>query len=278
MIHKRGVAAVTTLGIGSALLLLGGRAFRERALRARWHELQTGMDAGRFEPSMVEGLPAPAQRYLLHAIAPGAPLAFSLTTSMKGTIQLQPGAAPLPMEAQAVIAPPRGFIWRARAGRGLMRVSGHDSYFQGKGEMHWSLYGFVPVAKAGGPDVTRSAAGRLAAEATMVPAALLPQHGAEWEAEDDTTARVRLTVGEETATVTVAIDGDGRLQRVSLMRWADDVGQGAPGYSRFDVCDFTDERTFGGYTIPTRFRAGWRVGDPDEFPFFVAAIDQAAYH
>jgi hypothetical protein len=277
MWHKRGVAAVTTVGIGSALLVLGGRAFRERRLRARWRDLRAASEERRFEPSMVEGLPEPARRYLLRAIADGTPLAFSLTTSMKGTIQLQPGGAPVPMEAHAVIAPPRGFIWRARAGRGAMRVSGHDSYYLGQGEMHWALYGFVPVARAGGIDVTRSAAGRLAAEAAMVPAALLPHRGAEWEAVDDATARVRLTVGEEASTLTLTIDAEGRLQRVSLMRWADNVGQGVAGYSRFDICDFTDERTFGGYTIPTRFRAGWRIGDPDEFPFFVAAIDSAEF-
>jgi hypothetical protein len=226
---------------------------------------------------MVEGLPEPARRYLLRAIAPGTPLAFSLTTAMRGTIQLQPGAAPVPMEAQAVIAPPRGFVWRARAGRGAMRVSGHDSYYEGQGEMHWALFGFVPVARAGGPDVTRSAAGRLAAEATLVPASLLPHRGAAWEAVDETSARVRLIVGDETSSIAVDVDDEGRLRRVSLMRWADDVGGGVPGYSRFDVCDFADERTFGGYTIPTRFRAGWRLGDPDEFAFFEATITQAEF-
>jgi hypothetical protein len=276
MANRRGMAAAT-VGLGGALFVLGGRAFRERRLRARWHDLRTPRAAGRFEPAAVEGLPGPARRYLLRAIAPGTPLATSLTASMKGTIQLQRGAPPFPMEAQAVIAPPRGFIWRARAGRGAMRVSGHDSYYEGRGEMHWALYGVVPVARAGGADVTRSAAGRLAAEATMVPAALLPGGGAEWEAVDEATARVRLTVGEETSTTTVVVDAEGRLQRVSLSRWADDAGQGVPGYSRFDVCDFADERTFGGYTIPTRFRAGWRLGDPDEFSFFVATITQAEY-
>ena len=40
---------------------------------------------------------------------------------------------------------------------------------------------------------------------------------------------------------------------------------------------FEAERTFGGFTIPTRFRAGWRLGEAGEFPFFHATIEGARY-
>jgi hypothetical protein len=36
---------------------------------------------------------------------------------------------------------------------------------------------------------------------------------------------------------------------------------------------FGEERTIDGVTLPTRFRAGWRLGEPDAFPFFEARLD-----
>lgn len=58
------------------------------------------------------------------------------------------------------------------------------------------------------------------------------------------------------------------------MRWR---GDGAAHYEAFVVGEWSDERTFGGYTIPTRFRAGWRPGEPEEFPHYYVQVFAAAY-
>ncbi|HLM66063.1 MAG TPA: DUF6544 family protein, partial [Longimicrobium sp.] len=213
---------------------------------------------------------------LRRAIAPGTPLARSVRLTMHGTLRLSPGGDALPMRAEQVLAPPAGFIWRARVGRGAMRFRGYDRYAQAQGAMRWWLLGLVPIVRADGTDVTRSAAGRLGGEAVLVPSALLPGRGAAWEAVDDGTARVRLVVDGEPVTTTLRIDADGQLRHASLMRWRDDAGGGVPGYVRFDV-ELSGERTFGGYTVPTHLRAGWRLGERDEFPFFDATVDSAEY-
>src|SRR5690606_37168713 len=135
-----------------------------------------------------------------------------------------------------------------------------------------------PVATADGPDVDRSAAGRVAGEAIFVPAVLLPQFGTRWEAVDDSTAAFELTVGDEPVRVVITGDDAGRLERVRIGRRHDDTGNGIPGHDAFDVDQFSNERSFGGYTIPTSFRAGWRLGGPEAFPFFYAEIDEAEYH
>lgn len=49
------------------------------------------------------------------------------------------------------------------------------------------------------------------------------------------------------------------------------------GHLPFVSDAFGDERTFDGHTIPTRFRAGWRLGEEGEFPFFFARIAAAEY-
>jgi hypothetical protein len=152
-----------------------------------------------------------------------------------------------------------------------MWFRGFDRYGQGEGAMRWWLYGILPVVSAGGPDVSRSAAGRLGGEAIFVPAILLTANGASWEAVDDDTARVTLPIGKEAVSSTLTVHGDGRLHSVTLRRWRTDGEE--PGYDRFVVDRFGEERTIDGVTLPTRFRAGWRLGEPDAFPFFEARLD-----
>jgi len=268
-----------SLAGASAGLLYGWRSRRRQEADARTlgRSLRRSPAGDVFDPATVDGLPAPAQRYLRHTLAPGTPLFPSVRLSMHGRLRLRPGATPMPMQAEQVLAPPHGLVWRARAGPWWMRIRGFDRYGHGRGTMRWWLYGLIPLVQADGPDVTRSAAGRLGGEAIFVPAMLLPQSGARWEAIDDDTARGTIQVNREAVTFTVAVDAAGRLQRVRLPRWRDDRGDGTPGYDRFVVDHFDRERTFDGVTIPTRFRAGWRLGEPDAFPFFEATLDSARY-
>lgn len=269
---------VTAAVVGAAAVTLrAARARHEREADRIWAELELRGGAETFDPASVDGLPEPARRYLLHAIAPGTPLARSVRLRMTGEMRMSPGAETIPMRAEQILAPPHGLVWRAEVGTGLQRFSGFDRYARGTGEMRWWLGGIVPIVSAGGPDVSRSAAGRVAGEGVLLPSALLPSRGARWEAVDDSTARVHLDVGGERVTMTLTLAPDGRPLRASLLRWKDDAGAGRPGYVRFMVDELADERTFGGYTVPTRFRAGWRLGDPDEFPFFYAVIEDARF-
>lgn len=67
--------------------------------------------------------------------------------------------------ARQVLTPGVGFVWAATARFFGLPVSGYDRYRAGTGEMRWRLARVLPVLTATGADVTRSAAGRLAAEA-----------------------------------------------------------------------------------------------------------------
>lgn len=233
-------------------------------------------DGTPFDPALVADLPEPARRYLLHAIAPGTPLARSVELEMEGTILLAPGGEPVPITAEQVLSPPEGFIWRARTHGGLMRIRGFDRYVDGQGEMRWRLWGLIPVLRADGPDITRSAAARLAMEAVMSPSALIPGRGAEWEPVDEDRAVFRMRVGEERVETTLTVDAVGRPVRVSAPRWREASGSEPAGYSRFDV-EMEGELRSGGYTLPGRIRAGWRLGEPDEFRFFDATLTTARF-
>jgi hypothetical protein len=226
-----------------------------------------------FEPEMVNDLPEPARRFLLRAIAPGTPLARSVDLTMHGTLRLAPDRDPVPFVAEQHLAPPDAFVWRARTRGGLLRIRGFDRYGNGEGEMRWRLWGLIPVVRARGPDVTRSAAGRLAMEAVLIPSTLVPGRGVTWDEFDDQRTRFRMTVGDETVETTLEVDPEGRPIRVSAMRWSERAG---PGYEPF-VVELAGELRADGYTIPSRISAGWSLGDEGEFRFFEATLDQARF-
>jgi hypothetical protein len=88
---------------------------------------------------------------------------------------------------------------------------------------------------------------------------------------------VRLSADGEAVEMTLEVDEEGRLRRASFPRWNSDAKNGPLGYLRFGSEAFAEERTFSGYTIPTRFEAGWLLGDPDELRFFFGKIVLAEY-
>jgi hypothetical protein len=270
------------VGLGAALTLAAAglavqRKRRERAAGGLWDSLASPGGGQRFTPQMTEGLPEPARRYLLHAIAPGTPLAASVRLGMRGSIRLDPRGEPLPMTSEEVLAPPHGYVWKARVGKGMLRFGGFDAYAEGAAEMRWWMAGIIPIVRARGHDLARAAEGRLLGEAVFLPSVLLPSAGARWEAVDDSTARVRLRSAIEEVVLTLEVDSDGALRRASFPRWNVEPSNGPVGYVEFATDELSDERTFGGYTIPTRFRSGWRLGSEGEFPFFFAAITSAEY-
>ena len=261
------LAGATVAATASARLL------SERGARTAWADLALEGRGETFDPAVVAQLPAPARRFLLRAIQPGAPLARSVELRMHGTIRLAPDRDPTPMRAEQILAPPEGFVWRARTVGGRMRIQGFDRYAAGQGEMRWLLWGLVPVMRATGSDVTRSAAGRLAMEAVLLPSSLLPGRGFTWEEVDDTRARFRTTVGPETVVTTLEVDAEGRPRRSNARRWSDAAG---PGYARF-VVDLDGELESGGYRIPSRIEAGWHFGPGTDFRFFQATLDEAVF-
>ena len=72
-------------------------------------------------------------------------------------------------------------------------VTGYDRFVDGAGEMRWKLLGIIPIISALGTDITRSAAGRFAAESVWLPSLLLSSN-ASWTAGDSSASRVTLNV------------------------------------------------------------------------------------
>ena len=227
-----------------------------------------------FDPERMSTLPAPALRYLMHSIEPGAPLARAVRLQMHGEIKLRHWSS---FKAEQVIHTEGGMIWRATAWMSGIPIRGADRIIDGKGSMIWRLLGIIPVLKASGPDITRSAAGRLQGEYVWLPSRFA-LNDVLWTAQNSIHLKAQLTVAGFTETVALWLADEGRLLNISLPRWGNPEGN---SFSLFEFgAKIEEERTFGAYTIPSKFRAGWYFGSDrfeEQGEFFRCTIDKADF-
>lgn len=230
--------------------------------------------AKKFDPGQIAGLPEAARRYLEHAIAPGTPLASSVRLRMHGDIKLKGW---IPFTAEQVIRWEQGMIWRATVRMHGIPIRGFDRLFNGQGAMQWKILGLIPLVTAVGSDITRSAAGRVAAETVWLPSVLC-REDVTWTEKDALHAVAGLSVAGQRVKMEIAVDEAGQLESVRLQRW------GNPEGAAFHYADFGGvaewESTFKGYTIPTKLRIGWYPGTERfaaEGECFRCTIDLAAF-
>jgi hypothetical protein len=217
-----------------------------------------GQQHGGFGRADLEGLPAPVRRYLVASIAPGTAPARTARLTMRGKIRI---GRWLPFRAHELLTPLDGFVWSARAAGVIL---GSDSYVNGVGAADWRLAGLLPVMRATGSDVSRSAAGRAGAESIWVPTALLPRHGVRWTAEgwDRITARFRTR--SVPLQLRLRLDEAGRVTSFVFDRWGDPDHAGIWAWHPFGG-EITAHRSFDGVTIPSAGRIGWFFGT-DHWP------------
>ena len=247
-----------------------------RAARAAgdvWRELAARANAvDCFDPGAVRDQPEVVQRWLGRALAVGVPLGGGVQLRMHGHIRL--GEHWRPFEADQVLAPLRGYIWAATARFGRLPVTGFGRFSDGAGEMRWKLLGLVPVVTATGSDVSRSAAGRLAAEIVLAPTAFAT---ADWEATPDPdVACGSFSFSHATERVELRVSADGQVRSASMLRWGNP--DRLPFGRHLFGAELSDSETFaGGLTIPTTMRAGWGWGTDrwESGEFFRAKITNA---
>jgi uncharacterized protein DUF6544 len=201
---------------------------------------------------MIAGEAEPARRYLTHAIAPGTPLWQSGEVEMVGHIKIGSWRR---FTATQVVSPSRGYIWATDARLFGLPVIGYDRLSGGTGEMRWRLLDVVPVVSADGPDITRSAAGRLASEIVLVPTAF---QSAVWTGGGPDTAVATWGSGAEQQRVDLLLGPAGELRSVLMLRWGNPDGRPFGRYPFGVTVD--SERTDSGVTVPAEIRAGWWRG------------------
>jgi hypothetical protein len=192
-----------------------------------WSELR-GDASGfvdRFDAATVAHLPQAAQRFLTANIPDRSPLVEAVELEMSGRIKL---GIWLPFTARQILRAGTGFAWEPDVGNRLLRLVGCDTLGPDGARMQFRLHDRITVVNASGPDVDRSAAGRLAAETTAwLPQQLTPQAGASWKPIDDDNAVVVLDGPAGLIEVEVALSRRVTRRGPRSLRW-----KGPPGVAQ----------------------------------------------
>lgn len=216
-----------------------------------------------FDPATVVDLPDAARRLLTSAIPAGTPLSSLVDLRMTGKIRL--GGRWLPFTADQRLRAGVGFVWAPVVGGRVIRFVGADALGPDGARIEFRFHGRIPVVRGSGPDIHRSALGRLAAETVAwLPQALTPQAGARWVGIDDHRAVVTLDAAGSDVEVEVEVDATGQLRSIGLQRWNDSV-------------DPPTEAPFGG-TVDSSLTnaAGVRIAESGVVGWDWRTTDQAA--
>lgn len=228
-----------------------------------------------FDPSTLDDLPEPARRLLRTAIPAGAPLATGVVLEMTGEIRLM--GRWFPFTARQILRAGVGFVWQPDVGGRILRFVGADILGPDGASMEFRLHGRIPVVRADGPDIARSAAGRLAAETVVwLPQSVTPQAGGAWRAIDAERAVVAVAVPSGTIEVEVTVDRAGRVTEIGLERWN---GSAKPPALQPFGGTVTATRSFDAVTIAERGTVGWNwhTSAQSEGEFFRYSIVSARF-
>jgi hypothetical protein len=259
------------------VFLLAMRKRYDAAVDRMWSALAKKRNAEEtFFPQLVEGLPAVARSYFLHALQPGTPLPVGVELIMSGTFRASEKAEWVPFRARQILCGPAGFVWKATLKvAGPLAISGADYFFEGEGRVRFFLLGLIPIVNGSGDTVSRSAAGRALIESIWLPSMLLPSRGAVWEGVDWRRGKVTLSAGSVSSSITLTLGEDGGILSGVIPRYRGDGG-GLTGPVPFGVT-VENEKTFGGITIPAGIRAGWEFGNDRYFEFIRAEVEGAKF-
>ena len=254
------------------LAMLFWRQLDHHADRVAWNTLARANQHKQtfFSLDMIRDLPEPARRYYLFTITPGTPIHTAVRLKITGKIGrgTLSDHSYLPMEAEQILAPPHGLIWKVRAGQ----LSGSDGVMPDASWTRFWLFGVLPVVRAGGSDHHRSAFGRVIAEAAIwAPASLLPSDCVRWDTVDENTARAIVRGCNFEQAVDITVDERGAPTAYVIQRWSNENPERIYREQPFGGVG-SDFRWFDGYRLPASVEGGNHFGTDAYFPFYKARV------
>jgi hypothetical protein len=266
------MAALAALLAG--LAWWGERRFAREDAAAGEHLLARSQPVG-WSRNDLEGLPAPAQRYLERVLGPPGEPRRLARAKMTGQIRLRPGSRWQPWRGwQAWSLRPPGFVWSARMRAApLVAVHARDGLLDGRGGLLVRLWGWLTLARTQPvPELDQGSLQRWLAEAPLYPLALLPGPELRWEAVDHNSARVVARAGQAEVSGVFSFGPDGLPHRFRAeARWRQQPG-GAFLATPWRA-SFGQWREVGGSLIPTQAQAAWILPE-GEFAYVRLEIEQ----
>jgi len=214
---------------------------------------------------LLKTYPEPVSRYLRYHLPDGIPAVTHSITPMKGIIKLVNWSQ---FKSVLYANPFKGFLWEATVKMGILPVKGFDYFLENQGAMQWTLFNFIPVNKAEGPDVTRSAEGRAMLEALFTPH-LLIHPKVKWEVISENEITLSWDLYQENKPLHLIIGEDGSLKKAFAERWGNPGDTKIWDYITFGV-NVESEVKRKGIVIPAKGNAGWWFGQKeyDDGEFF----------
>jgi len=265
------VLSAAALVIAAVALFVNiGRLRFDRMVAREVRALYADVRPGREEIDVaraVEGLPAPAARYLRLALGDTATAAAACRLRHGGTFRLGPDKPWLKISGeQYYTLQSPAFIWHATARMApLLWFEARDSYAGGVGRLLARVNSSVTVAEATGEDVGVSALYRWLAEAPWFPQAFVVADGISWETAGDASARAVVRDGSASAGVVFHFSPEGMIERMTADDRTRDV-DGRQVVQKWSAL-YRDWREVEGVKVPFDCEVSWH---PDEGDFSYA--------
>lgn len=270
----------TTAIVFASLLLLatvvvaGGLArFKRDSERIAAGLLSTGADNPPIvTAAMLEGLPAPVQRYLTYSGGVGKPMAQTVRLKQVGRIRQDSSSPWMPLVADEYYSTnPPGLLWFAKATmNGLPIVRVRDSYVAGEGHMFAGAAGLIPVVDMRGPEMDQGSLMRYLNEMIWFPSAFLGDNIA-WQAVDDHRAVVTLTDRDQSVSATLFFDDEGRVVDFLADRYRDN-GDGTSSLLPWSTPVHSYREYPSGLRLPATGVAVWHLPSGEELVYIELEI------
>jgi len=211
---------VSLLSVAAVAVLYGRSRWKTEttSLRERLQAARLGISPKVFDPTELEGLPDPVQRYFRTVLREGQPVVSAVRVEQSGTFNMnEKRNLWKPFTSDQLVTTSRpGFDWNARiAVAPFVGVRVHDAYVAGEGILYAKLLGLVKVAEIQGtPEAAHGELMRFLAEAAWYPTALLPSQGVRWTDAGGRSATATLSDGATTVTLLFRFGETGLIESV----------------------------------------------------------------
>ncbi len=254
---KKILVAVFILFVIISFYILSGVINDNRIADSVWKILYSSSDYIKKENKYLKIEDPLVKKYYKASIGKDAEYAYAAQITMTGGFKL--GDDWLDLEAEQVLFPQKGFVWKASIGSGLSTIKGFDFYYNEKGMVNFKIWGLIPVVKLEGKDIDRASIGRLMAESILVPSAFFAHYGHLMKSIDNETIAAPVELDWEKTGMQIKISPEGLPVEVVIQRWGDVNPGNKFMYTPFGM-KFTGYKTIEGYTIPVEMSGGWNYG------------------
>jgi hypothetical protein len=216
-------------------------------------------------------LPEPVQRYLRYSQVVGKEPIRTARLKQRGKFRQSARLPWMKLDAEEYYSVnPPGFVWvgTLRTG-GFPFVRARDRYRDGKGNMQIKLATVLIIADPTGAAMDQASMTRYLNELMWFPTAFLAPN-VSFEAIDQNSAKVTLTDVGKQVTAILYFDAEGRPTDFVAPR---SYGEGLQTWS----VPITAYGAFGGFNLPVRVKAVWKLPEGD-FEYIDVVITDLEYN